>query len=215
MDGEGMTMRELETARFGNLFATPMLSHIWADSAELNAQLRDCILDQARRHPGAARTNMGGWHSEPGLLEFCGEVGARLIDRMDAMVKEATLRLYAEFGHPPQRASWTLSAWANVNRRGDHNQLHTHPGATWSGVYYIDHGEADLTDQATAIHLYDPNPARANLFFPELSTSNIVFRPEPGLMILFPSYVPHEVPPHRGERERISIAFNVRREPFP
>jgi hypothetical protein len=34
-------------------------------------------------------------------------------------------------------------------------------------------------------------------------------------MILFPSYVPHAVPPHHGDRPRISVAFNVRREPFP
>lgn len=208
-------MRELEAARFGNLFATPLLSHLWPDSADLNAALRASILDQARRHPGSVRTNMGGWHSEPGLLEFCGEAGTRLIRRMDAMVKEATLRLYAEFGQAPQHATWSLSAWANVNRRGDFNQLHTHPGATWSGVYYVDPGEADPAAPGTAIQLYDPDPARANLFFPELSTANVLFKPDPGLMILFPSYVPHAVPPHRGARERISVAFNVRREPFP
>jgi hypothetical protein len=34
-------------------------------------------------------------------------------------------------------------------------------------------------------------------------------------MILFPSYVPHAVPPHQGDRPRISIAFNLRKEPFP
>jgi hypothetical protein len=34
-------------------------------------------------------------------------------------------------------------------------------------------------------------------------------------MVLFPSYVPHAVTPHQGARERISIAFNLRREPFP
>jgi hypothetical protein len=48
---------------------------------------------------------MGGWHSEPGLLGFCGDAGAQLIGRMDAIVKEATLRLYAEFGRTPQRTS--------------------------------------------------------------------------------------------------------------
>jgi hypothetical protein len=48
---------------------------------------------------------------------------------------------------------------------------------------------------------------------PELEKA-IRFRPDPGLMILFPSYVPHAVLPHRGDRERISIAFNVRKEPF-
>ena len=205
----------LENARFAGLFATPLLSHVWADAAELNPLLRERILAHEARHPGRARTNMGGWHSETGLLEFCGDAGARLIAHMHAMVEEATRRLYADFGRPPQTTNWVLSAWANVNRAGDYNQLHTHPGATWSGVYYVDSGETAPASGGTALQLYDPDPARANLFFPELSTSNLLFRPEPGLMILFPSYVPHAVPPHRGTGTRISIAFNLRREPFP
>jgi uncharacterized protein (TIGR02466 family) len=208
-------MRELAGARSASLFATPLLSHVWADGPELNPALRDAILEYARYHPGLQRTNAGGWHSEPGLLEFCGEAGMRLVRHMHTMVEEATFRLYAEFSRQPQPLNWVLSAWANVNRRGDFNQLHTHPGATWSGVYYVDHGEVDFAATSTALHLYDPDSARGNLFFPELSTSNILFKPEPGLMVLFPSYVPHEVPPHRGERERISVAFNVRKEPFP
>jgi uncharacterized protein (TIGR02466 family) len=208
-------MRELEQARSAALFATPLLSHIWADGAELNPALRDHILEHARRHSGYQRTNVGGWHSEPGMLEFCGGVGRQLIGHIHAMVDEATRRLYAEFARPPQMLNWILSAWANVNRRGDFNQTHTHPGATWSGVYYVDHGEAEESADGTALHLFDPDPARANLFFPELSTANILFKPEPGLMVLFPSYVPHAVPPHQGARERISIAFNLRREPFP
>jgi hypothetical protein len=35
------------------------------------------------------------------------------------------------------------------------------------------------------------------------------------MMMLFPSYVPHMAFPHRGARERISISFNLRKEPFP
>ncbi len=208
-------MRELEGARFGGLFATPILSHKWADAAALNAPLRAAILSHQGRHSGTALTNVGGWHSEPGTLEFCGDAGRHLLRHMDAMVKEATLRLYAEFSRPPKPASWTLSAWANVNRRGDFNQMHTHPGATWSGVYFVDHGESRPDAEGTALRLSDPNPARTNIFFPELSASDVLFRPEPGLMVLFPSYVPHAVLPHRGEGPRISIAFNVRREPFP
>jgi len=208
-------MRELADARSGSLFATPLLTHIWADGLELNAQLRESILEHASRQAGAELTNVGGWHSEPGTLEFCGSAGQRLIRHMDAMIKEATLRLYAEFGRPPEHASWLLSAWANVSRRGDFNRPHTHPGATWSGVYYVDHGETKPDAGGAAIHLFDPNPARTNIFFPDLSASSVVLKPEPGLMILFPSYVPHAVLPHRGDRPRISIAFNARREPFP
>ena len=50
---------------------------------------------------------------------------------------------------------------------------------------------------------------------PVQSCTNILFKPDPGLMVLFPSYVPHVVLPHQGDRERISIAFNVRKDPFP
>jgi hypothetical protein len=149
--------------------------------------LLESILEHARRHPGTELTNIGGWHSQPGTLEFCGSAGRRLICHMDEMVKEATLRLYAEFSRPPPRVNWILCAWANINRRGDFNQIHTHPGATWSGVYYVDHGEATPDAEGTAIHLYDPCPPCTDIFFPELSTSNVQFSPKPGLMILFPS----------------------------
>jgi uncharacterized protein (TIGR02466 family) len=208
-------VRELERARFGDLFASPLLEHMWTDGPELNAQLSASILEHARRHPGKEQTNIGGWHSEVGRLEFCGSAGERLISHMREMTEEATLRLYAKFGPPPERLSWILSAWANINRRGDSNTMHTHPGATWSGVYYVDHGESDPDAEGTALHISDPCPARTSIFFPELSNTNVLFKPQPGLMILFPSYLPHAVPPHRGDRPRISIAFNVRKEPFP
>ena len=208
-------MGELERASFGSLFVTPVLEHMWADSSELNAQLRESILEHARRHPSKARTNVGGWNSETGALEFCGSAGEHLIRRMREMTEEATLRLYSKFSRPPEPSSWTLSAWANVNRRGDFNNMHTHPGATWSGVYYVDHGESNPDAEGTSIQLSDPCLMRTNMFFPELPSPTFLFKPVPGLMILFPSYLPHAVPPHRGDRPRISVAFNVRKEPFP
>jgi uncharacterized protein (TIGR02466 family) len=208
-------LRELQNARLGHLFATPVLEHVWTDGAELNEQLRQRILEHAGRHPGTEQTNVGGWHSETGVLDFCGTAGERLIKHIREMTEEATRLLHAQFSRPPAALNWTLSAWANISWHGDFNNIHTHPGATWSGVYYVDHGESNPDAEGTAIHLFDPNPARTNIFFPELSSANILFKPIPGLMILFPSYVPHAVLPHRGDRPRISIAFNVRKNPFP
>jgi uncharacterized protein (TIGR02466 family) len=210
-----VTVREIEAARSASLFASPLLSHVWSDAATLNPLLSASITEHARLHPGTALTNYGGWHSDYGRLEFCGSAGEQLLAHMHEMIEEATRRLYVEFGQQPQETQWRLSVWANINRRGDFNQVHTHPGATWSGVYYVDHGNGDVPAPGTPIQLFDPDPARTNIFFPELSASSITLRPEPGLMILFPSYVPHAVPPHDGDHPRISVAFNVRREPFP
>ena len=63
---------------------------MWADGPELNAQLKDSILEHARRNPGKELTNVGGWHSETGRLEFCGRAGERLIGHMRDMTEEAT-----------------------------------------------------------------------------------------------------------------------------
>ena len=201
--------------RSGTLFGTPVMEHMWPDGPELNPLLRKSILEHARNNPGMKQTNVGGWHSATGHLEFCGSAGERLIHHIYEMTEQATGRLHAECGLPPAPLTWTLTAWANINRRGHYNNIHTHPTATWSGVYYVDHGESNPNAEGTAIHLYDPNPARTNIFFPDLPGGTFRFKPEPGLMILFPSYVPHAVPPHQGDRPRISIAFNLRKEPFP
>ena len=208
-------MSELQRARFGSLFATPLLEHVWSDGLALNTALRDAILAQASRDVGKTRTNLGGWHSEPGTLDFCGPAGERLIGYMRAMTQEATSRVYAQYDTVLEPLNWVLSAWANVNRKGDSNTMHTHPGATWSGVYYVDDGQSSPDEEATAIVLSDPNPTRTGTFFPDITGTAFQIRPRPGLMILFPSYLPHAVPPHRGDRPRISIAFNVRKEPFP
>ena len=208
-------MGELEQARSEQFFASPVLVHRWSDAAELNPSLRDGILAQAWRDAGASLTNVGGWHSAPGTLAFCGPAGERLLRHVHAMTEEATHRLYAAHGRQPESLGWTLSAWANVNRRGHFNKAHTHPGATWSGVYYVDGGDTDPDAEGTALHLSDPCPTRSSAFFPDFSGANILFRPEPGLMIMFPSYLPHAVPPHAGDGTRISVAFNVRKDPFP
>jgi hypothetical protein len=36
-----------------------------------------------------------------------------------------------------------VTAWLNVNRCTDHNEMHVHPAELWSAVYYVSRGEAD------------------------------------------------------------------------
>jgi uncharacterized protein (TIGR02466 family) len=208
-------MQELESARLANLFASPLMVHVWSDGPALNEELRPRILAQQQNSAGEQKNNIGGWHSETGQLEFCGDAGRRLVRHMYEMADEATRRLLIEFGQPPRSMRWTLYAWVNVNNAGDFNRVHTHPGSTWSGTYYVDTGDPDDPDAGTPIHFTDPCQGRANTFLPPLVPSGFTQRPEPGMMILFPSYLPHMVFAHRGKRPRISIAFNVRKEPYP
>lgn len=209
-------MPDLANANYANLFSTPLVSYVWEDAPAINPALRERILAYMTKSPGENKTNVGGWHSDPGQLEFCGDVGRQLIRHMYEMADEATRRTLQECGQTMRPMRWTLHAWANVNHTGNFNRMHTHPGTTWSGTYYVDAGDPPLEEQhGTPIHFFDPCQGRANTFLPQIVPISVLVRPEPGLMILFPSYLPHMVFPHTGSTPRISIAFNLRKEPFP
>jgi uncharacterized protein (TIGR02466 family) len=199
-------------ARFANLFSTPLLTCVLED-AGLNAALRERILAHLSQSAGIGKSNRGGWHSEIGELEFCGDAGAHLVSHMRAFGDEATRRVFAEYGEPASALQWKVYAWANVNRTGDFNKVHVHPASTWSGTYYVDAG--DPVDVAAPLHLFDPCQARSVTFLPQAVRDSVFIHPRPGLMVLFPSYVPHMVFPHEGRGARISIAFNLRKEPYP
>jgi len=209
---------DFSNTRYANIFTTPLVTHTWDDGPELNTLLRERILAHEAQNRGIAKSNHGGWHSETGRLEFCGDPGRRLVDHMMALADEATRHILGEHFKGVVSIPWTLSAWVNVNRTGDFNSVHLHPGSTWSGTYYVDVGDPVDPDKGTQLHLIDPCQGRSATFFAGGKTSlpsSVFIRPKPGLMVLFPSYVPHLVFPHKGGSARISVAFNLRKEPYP
>ena len=101
---------------------------------------------------------------------------------------------------------------------GDANQLHCHNGSFWSGVYYVDPGGADDPSGGGELILEDPRFPMAYMTVADLVfrgpdgepvRSQVAIRPEAGMLVLFPSWVRHSVQPHRGDRERVSVAMNL------
>ncbi len=110
--------------------------------------------------------------------------------------------------NPPRR--WSLQIWGNVYNRSGVQQPHIHPG--WlSGVYYV-----KVPDET-----HDPDKHQAGWIGFGRLPSNFgcavepetrAFRPEEGLMFLFPSYFYHHTMPSESADTRISIAFDVQPE---
>jgi uncharacterized protein (TIGR02466 family) len=207
-------MSAAPNAEYLHLFPVPFVRRVWTENAELNSLLRLKILAHARQSRGEHKSNAGGWHSETGLLEFLEELREPLVRQMLALAEEATRQVLAEAGAAPLAVQWGFQAWANISRGGDSHAAHTHAGSTWSGVYYVDAGETEDLHSAH-LEIIDPCLGRSNTFMPFALPSSVGIRPEPGLMVLFPSYVPHAVHVQKGSGTRISIAFNLRKEPFP
>lgn len=208
-------MAGLDQARLTHLFVVPFLSHLWDDRSELNARMREMILRREQEHPGQRKTNVGGWQSTEDLHRWAGESGQELVAMITDMVNAATSQLFAHF-RTQDEFSWNMAIWANVNRNGEYNLVHIHPGATWSGVYYVDAGDSGSGEAENgAITFFNPLLASAHGFFTKALPNQFTLKPEAGRMVLFPSYLQHQVHPYFGQAPRISIAFNVKKNPFP
>jgi uncharacterized protein (TIGR02466 family) len=190
-------------------FPTPIFRRRWPDSAELNAGLRELVLARRAKTPSTARSNVGGWQSSHDLMSWGGPHIAALGQRIEEAFGAA---MEAEIGTRAFTCRLAVTAWANANGDGDYNRHHTHAGNHWSGVYYVDLGEPDPEVVPNgAIEFLDPRPAVGVYDLPNVPTwSTWTVQPQPGEMLLFPSWLRHGVLPFRGAGTRISLAFNLR-----
>ena len=108
-------------------------------------------------------------------------------------------------------------SWFHITRRGGYFALHNHPMASWSGVYCVDDGEDESSPKDSGL-LHFPHPDTAATMFIDRAISNMAlpysngprsFRLTPGQLLLFPSWLLHEVKPFHGNGTRITVAFNA------
>lgn len=107
-------------------------------------------------------------------------------------------------------------SWFHITQRGGFFALHNHPMASWSGVYCVDPGRHDA-DKPGSGQLSFLNPSIAAAMYLDVANANIRgpfssnirhVNLEPGQLVIFPSWVMHDVKPYEGEGERITVAFN-------
>lgn len=207
---------ETGTVAAQGLFPTPLISARIKDGASINADLRATVLAREQVERGIVVSNQGGWHSTE-FGSWCGSAGSAVLDAARHLVDEMTVTERGD-GLVPARVGWTVTAWANVNRAGDRNRPHGHAGAFWSGVYWVDDGDADGEAPAGGmLELADPRGILPSMVAPHLrcalracdgAGSGQLVTPRAGTMVLFPSWLIHSVTPYTGERPRISVAFN-------
>jgi len=195
-------------------FATPVVVATLPEAAELNAELRRVILEREREDQGVHHSNLGGWQSGWDFETWGGPAAGRLLNA----ARELATRMTSDRAGKPVRIAWKTNAWANINRRSHGNEFHTHPGAYWSGTYYVDDGGIG-DDQALGgeFEMQDPRGVAPAMYAPVLGfavpggqsagASELIY-PKSGQVVLFPSWLLHAVRPYRGDRERISVAFN-------
>jgi uncharacterized protein (TIGR02466 family) len=94
------------------------------------------------------------------------------------------------------------SLWVNLLKAGGHHSGHIHPHSIISGTFYV-----EVPTATGAIRFEDPRLPLMMAAPPRESTF-VAIPPRAGLLLLWESWLRHEVLPGTGRGERLSISFN-------
>jgi uncharacterized protein (TIGR02466 family) len=179
------------------------------NAVSINPALESMILKRQDGEPGVSHSNIGGWQSTADLADWPEQEAKDLVDTFrNAVINMITLTTEID----SENIEMYVGAWANVNRKGNFNQVHTHPENTWSAVYYVTAGDYanDTIKKPGQIHLLDPRERIDMLAHPSSSFGQpFPLSPVAGLMLLFPSWLGHNVNVFYSDTVRISIALNA------
>jgi len=194
-------------------YATPIFFKDLENSKELNKHLLKHIKAWKKRdEKGIFRSNSLGWHSAVDMhhrKEYNG-----LVKELFKMQEE----IYQSEGYHPDTEPVCDNMWANVNYKYSHNKNHVHPGAQWSGVYYIKApekcGHIWFTDPCGQRHIDMPIMADKK-DKPIHYWREVHYQPIEGRLIMFPGWLTHEVAQNmcdlKGENGwRVSVSFNFK-----
>ncbi len=201
--------------RRDDYFPTLIYSTMLNDREAMNKTILEAIYaERDKDNKGIERSNiraLGGWHSHNNLHKE--EAFDPLTKRINKLLGGVSTNL----GYDPASYLTVSTMWSITNPPGSSNRAHVHPGALWSGVYYVQApegaGNIDFTDPRTVQIMSSPN------YIPKKKRktecwSKVNVKPVPGKLLFFPSWLYHSVAPNLAkgdgpESERIIISFNI------
>jgi uncharacterized protein (TIGR02466 family) len=177
-----------------------------------NAQLlRECLQlreDDVAGRKWSARKYPGGYTSYGSLSRM--HTLSPTFARLERLLKRHVLA-YAralDFDLEGRELAMT-DCWVNVMPRLVTHGLHLHPLSTISGTYYVrtPRGVPGLKLEDPRLDRFMAAPPRRADARPE-NRAWATMPVAPGTIVLFESWLRHEVPPNPVAQERVSVSFN-------
>ena len=191
-----------------SLFATRLYKAMIDDDAlleELAHSIRSMAVDDE-----AGRR----WSRDHGYKGYTSYASLNDLPRRDPAFEELKRSLARHAAAFAKELAWDTkpkldSIWVNLLKSGGHHAGHIHPHSILSGTLYI-----EAPKGSGAIRFEDPRlpqmmaaPVRRN-DAPEDLQSFVSVAPEPGLLLLWESWLRHEVLGGNAKADRLSISFN-------
>lgn len=196
-------------------FPTPICTHYLPVAPETNAELKPLILE--RMQGGQPPPEAGlGWRSAPDFESW----GGSRVQTLFRVLRELANMLTATRAGGRVDFEWRIAASAAVRSKGEHADIRARPGGFWSALYYVDDGYAKSDDVALGgeIILSDPRGIAPAMVAPELAlripgglTAGMseTIRPQSGMIVLFPSWMPVGEKRYDGANHRIAIEADL------
>jgi uncharacterized protein (TIGR02466 family) len=194
------------------LFATRLYRKVLPRTRAFNAELaRTCIAISREDRAGQRWSKEHGYtgytsYASLNDLPLRAPVFADLKKHLDTHVKAFAKTLAFDLA---ERKLALDSLWINVMEKGGVHTAHIHPHSVISGTYYV-----AVPKGASAIKFEDPRLAmmmaaptrKPNA--PRASQTFVRIAPTPGTVLLWESWLRHEVPQNAVRGQRISVSFN-------
>ena len=195
-------------------FADAFYYKDFENSSEMNKKLKDKILQWKHDDPeGMIISNSLGWQSRS-IMQEDKVRWKDILKPINEFLQEVLIsEQYVE-----NSALKISNMWANINYKYAYNKYHDHPKSLWSGVYYVQsppNSGKILFHKEWSRYQGVPKPTFSSS--PPVHThqwDSIFWEPREGRVILFPSWIGHQVEQNLTNVEgedgyRISISFNI------
>lgn len=190
------------------LFATP-LYEVRLDDPDLLADLAHSIRTLAQDDRAGIR-----WSRDHGYRGYTSYASLNDLPRRDPAFDDLKRALTKHAAIFAKSLGWDAkpkldSIWVNLLKGGGHHSGHIHPHSILSGTLYVETqvGSGTIRFEDPRLPMMMAAPVRRE-DCPEEYRSFVDIAPEDGLLLLWESWLRHEVRPGTSKGERLSISFN-------
>lgn len=134
------------------------------------------------------------------------------LNEFAAYIGEAAWSFLAEQGHDMSGFNTIFTEmWCQQHEYSSSMDYHAHGGSYMVGFYFL-----DTPEDCPRTIIHDPRPGKLMIPLPQtdqdkatLASNMINFKPEPGMMIFAPSYLPHSFGRNASKEPFRFVHFNI------
>ncbi|MGI9310535.1 MAG: putative 2OG-Fe(II) oxygenase [bacterium] len=211
-------------ARIQQLWPVRILTRRFDRHGEINPALIELFRRYQRDHPAAGASPSSVYSSPDNFAEglehpALAELQKFILDNVFAVARDAN----AAYWKPGLSLDVKLTGlWFQISNDFGFHEVHVHGNCSWSGVYYVQSGDASRAKSDRhangmpngVTRFYGPymeylaggHGDRGNFYLNDHAHDCY---PQDGMLCVFPSHLKHMVFPYQGEQDRIIVSFHA------